>query len=393
MPSHPSFVKLPQRLWSRAQDLLEKGVKHDAQNDLVRPPQFWMRAVTWSLIGTSAAGLAWLALAHTEEVVIARGKLEPVGGVKDVQMPLQGVARQILVKDGDTVKAGQVLIRLDTEASGERRANTLKTISLKRRELQLKEQELDKVIDYFRIEQQSLRTSLALSKEILSRYDKLSKQGATAELQYLEQRNKVQDIANDLAKIGVDAKRQNSVLDQQIQALRGQISELNTQLTESSVTLRYQEVRSPVTGIVFENKVRGPGYVAQTSEPVMKIVPFDQLKAKVEIPSRSIGFVAVGKPVDISIDSFPSTDFGVLHGSVTRIGSDAKPPDAAQGQTEYLFPADVSLDSQKLKLKNGKFLPLQVGMSLTANIKLRSVSYLQLLLGSFKDKAESLRQI
>jgi len=38
-------------------------------------------------------------------------------------------------------------------------------------------------------------------------------------------------------------------------------------------------------------------------------------------------------------------------------------------------------------------LPLQVGMSLRASIKLRKVSYLQLLLGSFKDKADSLRKI
>ena len=38
-------------------------------------------------------------------------------------------------------------------------------------------------------------------------------------------------------------------------------------------------------------------------------------------------------------------------------------------------------------------LPLQVGMSLTANIKLRKVSYLQLLLREFQDKAESLQRL
>jgi len=38
-------------------------------------------------------------------------------------------------------------------------------------------------------------------------------------------------------------------------------------------------------------------------------------------------------------------------------------------------------------------LPLQVGMSLTANIKLRKVSYLQLLVGEFHDKAESLQRL
>ena len=50
-------------------------------------------------------------------------------------------------------------------------------------------------------------------------------------------------------------------------------------------------------------------------------------------------------------------------------------------------------NSQYLLLKNGNVLPLQVGMSLKANIKLRKISYLQLLLGSFRDKTESLKSI
>ena len=54
---------------------------------------------------------------------------------------------------------------------------------------------------------------------------------------------------------------------------------------------------------------------------------------------------------------------------------------------------DIYLDDQQLRLKSGSSLPLQVGMSLTANIKLRKVSYLQLLLGEFQDKAESLQRL
>jgi HlyD family secretion protein len=98
-------------------------------------------------------------------------------------------------------------------------------------------------------------------------------------------------------------------------------------------------------------------------------------------------------PVDISIDSFPATDFGVLEGTVRQVGSDALPPDPQKQRQEYRFPASIQLASQQLKLKSGKQLPLQVGMSLTANIKLRKVSYLQLLLGTFKDKTDSLRRI
>ena len=145
-------------------------------------------------------------------------------------------------------------------------------------------------------------------------------------------------------------------------------------------------MESPVTGIVFDLKPTTEGYVAQSSEPIMKIVLFDDLEADIELPSNKIGFVKVGMPVDISIDSFPSTDFGVLQGKIKSIGSDALVPSQADQRPEYRFPAVVQLDNQKLKLKNGKSLPLQVGsttvMTLAsgATIKLRKVSYIKLIL-------------
>ena len=156
---------------------------------------------------------------------------------------------------------------------------------------------------------------------------------------------------------------------------------------------KYRNIKTEVDGIVFDLQPRGKGYAAQGTETVMKIVPYDTLEAKVEIPSDQIGFVKVGMPADLSIDSFPATDFGVLAGEVKSIGSDALPPSQMDNRPEYRYPAMIQLSSQQLKLKSGELLPLQAGMSLTSNIKLRKVSYLQLLLGTFQDKVESLRQI
>ena len=184
---------------------------------------------------------------------------------------------------------------------------------------------------------------------------------------------------------------QQAILQQGVRQLQSELADLRSQRTELNVNIRYQEIRAPEAGIVFELKARARGFVAQTSEPVMKIVPFDKLEARVEVPSTDIGFVTVGKPADISIDSFPATDFGVLQGRVRRIGSDALPPD--QLNPFYRVPVDISLNSQQLQLKSGQSLPLQVGMSLTTNIKLRKVTYLQLLLGDFKDKATALRRL
>ncbi|MFM7394925.1 MAG: HlyD family secretion protein [Cyanobium sp.] len=396
------------KLFERLQDALEQrvgAVSHD--ETVLQQSQVWMRAVLWGLMGTTAFAIGWLALAQTEEIVVAPGKLEPIGAVKEVQMPIGGIAEQILVKDGDQVKAGQILIRLDAEASRQKQLSLVQTERLKQEELRTKRQQLQlKQLEQQRYQEmnakevEKLTNTLALDKEILRRLGSLEKEGAAGELQYLQQRNKVAEGEGQLNQTRVDRLRQGAILDQSIQQLRGeiasiesQLAELDSQLTEARVTLRYQELRSPVSGVVFDLKPKGPGFAAQGAETIMKIVPYDRLEARVEIASRDIGFVRTGMPVDVSIDSFPATDFGVLQGRVLRIGSDALPPDQLKQREEYRFPASIKLATQQLKLKSGRKLPLQVGMSLTANIKLRKVSYLQLLLGSFRDKADSLRRI
>jgi HlyD family secretion protein len=335
--------------------------------------------------------VAWLALAKTDEVVVAPGKLEPVGDVKTVQMPVGGVLDQMLVKDGQRVKKGQILLRLDSEATVDREISIRQGIAAKQQQFQLKLVELRRYQTLNDTEQQVLQRNLELEKQILLRLESLQKSGATAELQYLQQRNKVREIEGEITKTQVDRLRQIAILEQAVQQLQGELADLRSKLTELSVNIRYQDLRSPVDGVVFDLKPKGPGFVAQTSEPVMKIVPFSALQAKVEIESSDIGFVRLGRPADISIDSFPSTDFGVLQGTLSGIGSDALPPDELK--QVYRFPATVKLNSQQFRLKSGQVLPLQVGMSLTANIKLRKVSYLQLLLGSFQDKAKALREI
>ena len=370
---------------------------------ILQQGRFWMRTVTWTLIGSSLFGVAWLAFARTEEIVVAPGQLEPIGSVQDIQMPVGGVADQILVAEGDRVKAGQVLMKLDTEASEEQRVSLEKNIKLMQEQLQLKEQEKLKTMQVNQEEVLMLENNLQLQAEILERFEQLEAAGAFSEVQYLNQQNVVAETRGKLMQTKAERLRQIALLDQQTAQLKSELADLNGRLVESKVTLRYQQLRSPVDGVVFDLKPTSRGFTAQSTQTVMKVVPMGSLEAKVEVPSNKIGFVQVppGCPgdrdacmtADISIDSFPSTDFGVLKGKVTRIGSDALEPDPQEQRQELSFPVTIQLDDQQLKLKTGSSLPLQVGMSLTANIKLRKVSYLQLLLGEFQDKAESLQRL
>ena len=370
---------------------------------ILQQGRFWMRTVTWALIGSTVFGVAWLALARTEEIVVAPGQLEPIGSVQDIQMPVGGVADQILVQEGDRVKAGQVLMKLDTEASEEQRNSLEKTIKLKQEQLTLKQEEKRNTIQMNQAEVAMLENNLALQAEILGRYEQLRAAGAFSEVQYLHQQNIVAETRGKLMQSKAERLRQIALLDQQTAQLKSELADLSGRLVESKVTLRYQQLRSPVDGVVFDLKPTSRGFTAQSTQTVMKVVPMGSLEAKVEVPSNKIGFVQVPldcpedraacMSADISIDSFPSSDFGVLKGKVTRIGSDALEPDPQQQRQELSFPVTIQLDDQQLKLKSGSSLPLQVGMSLTANIKLRKVSYLQLLLGEFQDKAESLQRL
>jgi|TARA_B100000674_G_scaffold315282_1_gene262218 HlyD family secretion protein len=370
---------------------------------ILQQGRFWMRTVTWTLIGTTVFGVAWLALARTEEIVVAPGQLEPIGSVQDIQMPVGGVADQILVKEGDRVRAGQVLMKLDTEASEEQRNSLEQTIKLKQEQLTLKQAEKRSFIQVNQEEVLMLENNLKLQSEILERYAQLKAIGAFAEVQFLNQQNIVAETNGRLMQSKAERLRQIALLDQQTAQLKSELADLNGRLVETKVTLRYQQLKSPVDGVVFDLKPTSRGFTAQSTQTVMKVVPMGSLEAKVEVPSNKIGFVQVpsGCPerrdacmnADISIDSFPSSDFGVLKGKVTRIGSDALEPDPQEQRQELSFPVTIQLDDQQLKLKTGASLPLQVGMSLTANIKLRKVSYLQLLLGEFQDKAESLQRL
>ena len=394
----------------KAQNKLESSVSSGDHNEAVlQQSQVWVKAVTWSLIGTTVFFIGWLGIARTEEVVVATGKLEPVGNVKEIRIPPGSVVEDILVKNGERVSKNQALIRLDQESTAEQlnsleqgvKEKTSQTLQ-KQEQLSLKKLERERTLELNREQLSTTRNNLELENQILGRLQGLAREGATPDIQYLQQRNKVAGLKGELIKLELEGKRQINQINQQVEqvkaelaGLRSERAQLNANLTEVKVTNKNQTLRAPVSGIVFDLKLNNPGYIsqAQSSEAVLKVVPFNTLEADVEIPSNKIGFVRVGQPADISIDSFPASDFGVLEGKVHSVGSDTLPPNQQQMRQGYAYPAVIKLDSQQLKIKNGRTLPLQVGMSLTANIKLRSVSYLQLLLNTFQNKTDSLREL
>ena len=403
-----NFTHKAQEYFNRAQDKIERTFKKISFDEsLLKQSSFWLKSVTWTLVGTSSFALLWLGFAKTDEVVVAFGKLEPKGDVKDIQIPIGGVIEEILVESGDNVEKNQILVQLDKEASFEKYKSFQNALDEK--EFQLKKNN-----SILSLKKDQLRQELLLIKErirstnekkdmnlvLLNKLEELYKEGGISKFKYVEYKINYEEIVSQLSQLNIEKDRAAGLLNQEIEKLeseqaliRAEIASLRSELIDAKVTLKYQSLKSPVSGIVFDLKPTTEGYVAQSSEPIMKIVPFDDLEADIEIPSNKIGFVKVGMPVEISIDSFPSSDFGVLEGNIQKIGSDALPPSQADQRTEYKFPATIELEEQTFKLEDGSSLPLQVGMSLSANIKLRKVSYLQLLFSNFEKKTDALKKL
>ena len=87
------FLKKTYRLFKDLQNRLENNVKESQQDEKVLKQDFiWAKSLTWVLIGTSISFIGWLSIAKTEEILVAQGKLEPIGKVKEIQIPVGGVA-------------------------------------------------------------------------------------------------------------------------------------------------------------------------------------------------------------------------------------------------------------------------------------------------------------
>jgi hemolysin D len=177
------------------------------------------------------------------------------------------------------------------------------------------------------------------------------------------------------------------------------ITELGSQLTQATQNLKYQEIRSPADGTVFELKAFAEGLVNTNSpDAIVQIVPDNNLVAKIYITNKDIGFVTsrfaeaqqTGQPlkVDVRIDSFNFSEFGDIKGTVEWIGSDVLPPD--QANQFYRFPAKIKLDKQAMSINN-RDIKLENGMSINANIKLRDRTVMSIFTDQFTRQGDALK--
>lgn len=343
------------------------------------------------ITASSGIGLLILIFAKTDQIIIVQGELQPISRVREIKIPISGVVEKIFVQDGDYVDKKQRLLKLDDNLSKETSQNTIKKINLKNNELKFKNIEFKDAIKIIINEITNLKNVIEIEENSLKRFDFLLKEGALSKYDYDEQKIKIIDLKSKLISKKAFKNVRENQLKQQIKLIENDIINLKNELENVNEKLKYSYVTSPINGYIFDLKAKDKGFVLNPNTEIMRIVPDNDLEAIVNINSSDIGFVDLGRRAEIGIDSYPSSDFGVLNGTLTFISQNSST--ISSNNNNLFFKAKVSLENQYLKTVSGKNLPLKPGMTITANIKLRRLSYLQILFNLFTDKAKSIKEI
>lgn len=407
------------------------------------PPSPTARWTALTIAALFVIAVAWSCFGRLDIVAVAAGKVIPSGRVKLVQPFETGVVRAILVRDGQAVKQGEALLLLDptlVEADGERAARELaqarldiarlralvapgaefaapedvdaRLVAVARRYAQAQADEqtaklamLDRQIEQRRAEIGSvtltiarLQAELPLVSERAEIRAYLSEKKLSSRLMTLEAEQqrvgtlneiKVQTEKRAEAEAGAAAlerDRARSVAEFSRTVLAGlteaetRAAGLEQEVIKAAQKRALQTLRAPTDGRVQQLQTHTVGGVVTPAQHLMVIVPDDaHLEIEARIENKDVGFVHVGQPVEVKVDAFNFTRYGLLRGTVTDITRDAvdEPrvdPTAPGGDgarpasATSVYIARIALASAAIETENGA-TPIGPGMSVTAEIK------------------------
>jgi HlyD family secretion protein len=351
------------------------------------------------LIGLLAGLALWAVLGRLDIVAVADGKLVPSSYLKIVQPSEQGIVKEILVREGEKVAEGQVLIRMDAAlAQADLRALAAdvqtRRLALRRIEAQLAGRPLVRASDdspahYAQAAAQmeanvrAYENALAQEKSLLekARSDLAAAESTKTKLEqvlphYVEQERAFEKLqkdgfagrvmATDKARERIEKEqdlrtqefvmRSSRALIAQSEAKIAQITAdyrraLQAERVESAMQLerasqelaKHQhrrgllELRAPQAGIVKDLATYTAGAVVAPGTILMTLVPEgDKLVAEVWVSNHDVGFVRKGQAVKLKLAAFQFQKYGMVEGKVLHINADATEAPSANVRSDAL---------------------------------------------------------
>lgn len=359
-----------------------------------------------------AAFLVWAAIAQVNIVSRAPGTILPQSAVQVVQHLDGGRIAKIAVREGEPVRAGQLLVKLDdSEALADLKTSQARYWSLFARAERLKAFIAGRSPDYSKIPTEF--RGLVRDEQTILNVNRQARQDQARVLQaQLRQTTSEAGVLGEIAAIRGDLARDQLVsrtsyldtqrtlvqLQGQAAALRSQIAALGSDQNRSaaeqlspalSELLQVQEqvkkfedrlartsIRAPMDGVVQGLLYKTVGGVIPPGAQVTNVIPArDTVEAEVRVAASDVGHVKVGQPVRIKVSTFDFLRYGAFDGKVSMVAANSTVTD--QGDAYYL--TKVKLDAAQLN-KMRKDQKLQSGMTLEADIITDRQSVLRYLL-------------
>lgn len=390
-----------------------------------RPASPLGRLVIWVIVVLFVSALAWASWGHIDIVAVASGRIIPTGHSKRVQPLERGTVAALLVTEGQSVRAGDLLVQLDDrEASADAARLDVALEAVERERLRadllarwvsgdgepvepgpaaadgvLRAQwrSYRQQLDVNAVEQRRKTAELDSAQQLVAKLEALlpiatrmasdrkglSAQKLLSEQQYLEAERERLEVAHDLAaqralveelRAGVAELRARDKLQrtefyrevlEQLEDARERARDLGQQRAKAEARLQATSLHAPVDGRVEQLALHGIGEVVTPAQALMTIVPVGQaLEIEATLQNRDIGFVELGQPVSIKLDAFPFTRHGTVAGEIVDIASDA----SADERGGLVYRMRVAMAEASMMTENGE-VALQPGMSVVAEVK------------------------
>lgn len=328
------------------------------------PPSPLGRAIAWVIMALFTVAVVWATFGKIDIIAVAQGKIVPGDRSKVVQPLESGVVKAIYVRDGVRVKKGQPLIEIDTTAGADRERFSnehlaaLTEIARLRALLANRDTfEAPKGADptFVQIQRNRLRDQLAEFRALQNQadaYKQMYDKQYVSQMQYLEveQRRaaKAQEHAAALAETETRAHS------------------LSKEFAKARTRASQQYLAAPIDGVVQQLAVHTVGGVVTPAQQLLVIAPDeDRLEIEAWVENKDIGFVSENQEAEIKVESFPFTRYGTLAGHVVSLSKDAVPLE----KLGFFYGARVSLEESKIRVDNGKEVPLTPGMNVSVEIK------------------------
>lgn len=406
-------------------------------------PRLWTRGLLYLLIVFAGIVLPWAMLSKVDETGSARGRLEPQGKTLKLDAPVDGKVIAIKVKEGQTVKAGQILLEFESEltrtelqqaqvrlegqfnrvAQLELVKNQMK-IAVRTQQQQSQAQESEQLAQLDQIRQRLNSTRklfdleesrLSVAENDVKRYRYLWNEGVVTKIKLeeieslkVERQRLLEQAQSDRQQAETELEKNQSTYDRikstgelallesqrqikefqsQIVNMQSEINQTKKQIQALEFQLKQRVLHTPIDGTIFQISVEHAGTVLQSGQAIAQIAPKGvPLVFRAQMPSQESGFLRLGMLVKLKFDAYPFQDYGVIQGRLRWISPDSKIVEMGQ-MTVETFELEIALDQPYIQASN-KQVFLTPGQTATAEVIIRQRRVIDFILDPFKKLQE-----